>query len=694
MLRRRSADERERDHDDFGPRLYPAGGVVKARHNTQEAARADRSLRKSSRDSLDTVLIAVLILCATLPYLNTLFNSFVYDDNRQVLDNPYLKSFQYLPKVFGTTVWSFVGAQGVSNYYRPMMTLGYLFCYQVFGPLAYGFHLVNVCLNAGVVCLVFVVARRMFRDRALAFVAACLFALHPIHTEAVAWIAAVTDLEVTFFYLLTVWLFLNVARPEGKRSAWVELAMVASFAFTIFSKEQSLTLPLVATVYEHFYREDRSQTTWRQKAGRYGVLWLMDVGYVLFRVQHLGAFAPRIQMSRLGLYPSILSALVLIAQYVGKILWPWKLCAYYVFHKGSSVLDPRVIAGIAVLLACAVIFLALWRRSRTASFGFVWFFATLAPVLDVRFLAGNVFAERYLYLPSVGFCWLAGWAGIRLWRDVFKNRPFGRRAFVAATGFVVILFTVRVVARNRVWHDDRTLYTHTLKVSPDAIHIRENLGVVDWDHGNLDGAERQWRMSLKINPNDPIALNNLGLVYAKRKQYKEAAHYFRQSILRKSNYTDPHLNLGSLDLDLEKYEAAEWQLRAAVALSPLIPNCRNKLGKLYRQEGRLAEAEREFSRSVAADPNFEGYDELGDVYLKKGRTAQAEQSFASAAAINPFDAPAHFGLAKVAASDGRREEALKEYAEGLETDPNNPEAKIAVQKLRSNATNGKDFQAQ
>jgi protein O-mannosyl-transferase len=664
---------------------------VKVRDETQEAECAGRSSRKHSIDNLDTVLIAVLVLCATLPYLNTLFNGFVYDDNRQVLDNPYLKSFHYLPKVFGTTVWSFVGAQGVSNYYRPMMTLGYLFCYQVFGPLAYGFHLVNVCLNAGVVCLVFVVARRMFHDRTPAFVAAGLFALHPVHTEAVAWVAAVTSLELTFFYLLTFWLFLNVARPEGKRSSWVELAMVASFAFTIFSKEQALTLPLVAMAYEHFYREDRSQTTWRQKAGRYGVLWLMDVAYVLFRVQHLGAFAPQVQMSRLGWYPSLLSALVLITQYVVKLLWPWKLCAYYVFHKGSSVQDPRVIIGLGLLLACAVVFLALWRRSRTATFGFVWFFATLAPVLDVRFLAGNVFAERYLYLPSVGFCWLVGWAGIQLWREVYK--PLWRQGIVVAACLLAVLFAVRVVARNWDWHDDHTLYTQTLKVSPNAIHIRENLGVVEWDHGNIDGAERQWRIALQINPVDPIALNNLGLVYAKRKQYEEAAHYFRQAILRKPNYTDPHLNLGSLDLDLEKYEAAEWQLRAAVALSPLIPSCHNKLAKLYLQEGRLADAERELSLSVAADRNFEGYDGLGDVYLKEGRTAQAEQSFASAVAINAYDAHAHFGLAKVAASNGRKANALEEYARGLETDPNNPEAKNAVQRLRLNVTNGKDFQA-
>ena len=97
--------------------------------------------------------------------------------------------------------------------------------------------------------------------------------------------------------------------------------------------------------------------------------------------------------------------------------------------------------------------------------------------------------------------------------------------------------------------------------------------------------------------------------------------------------------------------------------------------------------------SLAAAPNFEGYDVLGDVYWKEGKSAEAQRSFASAAALNPFDAHAHFGLAGIAASWGRRAEALKEYAKGLETDPNNLDAKIAVQRLRSDIRNEKDFQA-
>src|SRR5208283_1396362 len=174
--------------------------------------------RPASRlDRAQALLIAALVACATLPYLNILFNGFVYDDDTQVVLNPYLRSLRYLVKIFTTDVWSFAG-ETVSNYYRPIMTFGYLVCYQLFGLRAFGFHLVSLLLHVLTVGLVFVVTERLTGDRVWAFVAGALFALHPIHTESVAWIAAVTDLEVTFFYLLAFGFFLAVAEPVGGRS--------------------------------------------------------------------------------------------------------------------------------------------------------------------------------------------------------------------------------------------------------------------------------------------------------------------------------------------------------------------------------------------------------------------------------------------------------------------------------------------
>src|SRR5713226_7232763 len=304
-----------------------------------------RSLRS------DAPLLSLLFLLAVMPYANTLANSFVYDDYPQLVDNPYVRSFRYLREVFGTTVWSFQGAQGITNYYRPLMTFGYLLCYQLFGPLPYGFHLANLLLHAAVVLILFAVTRRLFGNAALAFLAAALFALHPVHTESVAWVAGVTDIELTLCYLLAFWFFLRLEEPGGTLARHAALA--GSFVLALLSKEQALTLPLLATLYEHFYRDDRKQTSARQKASRYAALWVLAAAYLVLRARFLGGLAPVLQRPNLSWPEAFLSALALVGQYLGKLLWPLHLCAFYVFHKSSRLSDPPVLAGVFALLVCA-----------------------------------------------------------------------------------------------------------------------------------------------------------------------------------------------------------------------------------------------------------------------------------------------------------------------------------------------------
>jgi len=178
---------------------------------------SDVSERQSLSRFSDLTLIAFLVVGAALPYLNTLRNGFVSDDEMQVLHNPYIRNFHHWVRIFTTPVASYVGVRA-PNYYRPLMNVGYLLCYQVFGPHPFGFHLVNIVLHGAVVCAVFLLTKRMFQDRNLALMAAVLFAIHPIHTEAIAWIAAVPDMELSIFYLLTFWFFLAVARPGGRFS--------------------------------------------------------------------------------------------------------------------------------------------------------------------------------------------------------------------------------------------------------------------------------------------------------------------------------------------------------------------------------------------------------------------------------------------------------------------------------------------
>lgn len=646
----------------------------------------------------DSRLIVILALVAIAPYLNTLLNAFVYDDDTQVLSNPYLQNLHHLHAIFATTVWSYVGTQGVTNYYRPMMTLGYLLCYKLFGPLAYGFHLCNVALHAGIVCLLFFLTLRMSGSRTLAFIAASLFAVHPVHTESVAWIAAVTDLELTFFYLATFWFFLTMARPGGERSNWARAGMVVSFGLALLSKEQALTLPVLAMIYEHLYRNDRALTSRLQKLSRYGALWLMAAAYLLFRIRYFGALAPVTQMASLTWREAILSTVTLTGRYIAKLLWPAHLSAFYVFHKTASPLDPRFLAGLAVLALVAVLFLQLWRRDRIASFGILWFFVTLAPVLNARWMAANVFAERYLYLPSIGFCWVAAWFGARWWESAVRGargavpRRSGDGArtrlsaasIALAAGFAIVLAlaAARIVLRNRDWRNDVILYTRTLAAEPDAYEIRNNLGTVYWKQGQVELAEREWRRAVKLAPSNAIILNNLALALSKQQKYDEAVPLFERAMRLKPNYTDPHLNLGSAYRAMGEAKLAERQLLEAVRLAPLNYAAHNELARLYLDEHRGADAENQFRLSADSQPNLPAFDGLAALYAESGDRARAAEAYRRALDIDAFDSQARFGLGAIYVAEGKTADARAQYQAGLESDPQNAAARAALKKLK------------
>jgi tetratricopeptide (TPR) repeat protein len=516
-------------------------------------------------------------------------------------------------------------------------------------------------------------------------VAGALFALHPIHTESVAWIAAVTDLEVTFFYLLTFRFFLAVARPGGGRSERTLVAMGVAFVLALLSKEQAMTLPALATVYEHFYREDRSETSFSQKLARYGLLWLAGLAYLLFRIHFLGGLAPEEKLRGVPSQQIVLSAIALVGQYVWKLLWPVRLCAFYVFHASRSLFDLRVLAGLLVLLALAALFLACWRSRernvRFASFGILWFFATLAPVLNARWVGENVFTERYLYLPSVGVAWLVGLGASTLWSRA-ASRPAQQRALVLAGVTVGGLFAARIVIRNRDWNNDIVFYTRTLDLSPDADKILSSLGGVYWRQGDLDKAESTWRRVLALNPNLMGVFNGLGLVASKRHQYAEAEGFFQRAVQLMPSEAEAHLNLGDTYLQMGLRGPAELQLRAAVALSPLNIRARNKLGQLLVETGRQEEAEEQFRASVRSRPNALAYDFLGMFSIRRGAVGEAAGDFSAALSLEKFDSYAHFGLGDVYTLAGRKAEALSQYQAGLVNDPTNPQALAAVQKLR------------
>jgi len=628
--------------------------------------------------------LAFLLFLALLPYAGILHNDFtyIYDDKAQILDNPYVHTFGHLREVFTTPVWSFADAHGMTNYYRPVMTFGFLICYQIFGPLAFGFHLASLLLHAAVVMMLYLFAERLFRHRGAAFAVAGLFALHPVHVESVAWISAVTDLEVTFFYLLAFWCFLQVDNPRFGHGLLMHAAMGVCFLLALLSKEQALTLAVLAVIYEHFYRSDRAETTWAEKIGRYGVLWLLLIGYTVMRIHLMGSFAHPKGWARMTPDETLFSAFALLGQYFSKLIWPAQLSAFYVFHPTSHFFTAPVLEGVGTLILCVVVFGVLWRIARPASFGVLWLLCTLAPVLNARWMGTYVLADRYSYLPSVGFCLVVGWAGASLWQAASRRQDVWRWAVVAGASLVAGLCVLRIVTRIPDWQDDVTLISRALVAEPDEFILHDALGDAYWMRENWQLAEREWKESLRLHPDYFRPINALGALCAKQGRYDEAREYLQRAVALDPHDADSHLNLGAVYAETGKMDRAEQQFRIALSISPLNLAAHNVLGKLYFDSGRLTEAEQQFRESLQVEPNPAAYDYLGYIYTQWSDPNRAESAFKSALAMNGADSHAHYHLGLIYAATGHNSQALVELQTALAADPNNPEILSALEKLR------------
>ncbi|MBZ5662832.1 MAG: tetratricopeptide repeat protein [Acidobacteriia bacterium] len=625
-----------------------------------------------------------LFLLGLLPYVNTLLSGFVYDDNFQVVANPYVHSFRHLREIFTTTVWSFEGAAGVTNYFRPMMTLGYLLTYQIAGLVPFSFHLVNLVLNCVAVWLVFVLLRRFSGER-VALVAAGLFALHPIHTEPVAWIAAVTDLQLTVFYLGAFLLYLRLAETDRRLRARIILCVV--FLLALLSKEQAMTLPVMATIFEYFYRDDRSTTTAWEKLSRIGPLWAMAAFYLTIRTLILGGVASVLMRPNLSWHDTLLSSVSLLGGYIAKLIWPAHFAAFYVFHPSRHFIDAAVLLGAAGLVACAILFLLLWKRAHLLSFAFLLIFLPLGPVLNARWMPASVFAERYLYLPSVGFCWLLGWAAVKLWNAEGPAllRPLAR-AVPVLVAVVALLYAVRTVTRNRDWTSDEVLFRQALQSQSDASLVRSDLGAVYYNHGNLAQAEREWQEALSNGPSNVFAIDNMALLRQQQHRYLESLDYSWRALRGRPAYTMAHVNLAETLAAVGRDAEAEWQFRISTTLTPLSTRAHNGYGKFLFQRGRLEDARNEYERSVEADSTTDAYNQLGKIYFTWKDLPRAERAYRHALGVDNFDIDAHVGMGQVLEATGHPAEALREFEKGLEMDPSDAVAKAAAVRLRANSS--------
>jgi tetratricopeptide (TPR) repeat protein len=615
--------------------------------------------------------IAVILLVSFGVYINALFNGFVFDDLSLVLGNPWIKDIRSIPDIFSSSLWSF-HTSVPQNYFRPMFHIFYMLDYHIFGFRPWGFHLTKILFHMGSSLLVFFMASTIINrygggaaatetsKQYIPFVAALLFATHPIHTEAVL---GITEVSLAFFYFLSFYLYVR-ADVTGRG---VSVSSLAFFFLAALSKETALTLPVLLFAYDFsFKRIDK----FKHLIKRYLPYLAVSGIYFILRIYALGGFAPTKVHADLSTYQYFINVFPLFAGYLEKLVLPVNLNAAYVFHPISSVLEWRGTISLVVTTGFIITLYLLRNRNRVVFFSLLWVVIPLLPAFYIPALGEHIFAERYLYLPSVGFVIIVsvGLCGIA---SLDALRGMAVPIMLSIVFVITALYSVGTIKRNPVWKNELTLWSDTVKKSPDSYISHNNLGFAYYNLGRTDEAIEELILALRLKPFYAGAHNNLGNALAIQNRIDEAIEEYKLALRLEPDNAGAHNNLGTAYHKQGRIDEAIESYMLATSLRPGLAEAHNNLGDAYADQGRTDEAIEEYRVAARLEPNFAlPHYNLGNVYLNLGQLEKAIRQYKYALRLEPGFAEAHNNLGGAYADQGRTDEAIEEYRVASRLDPN------------------------
>jgi tetratricopeptide (TPR) repeat protein len=611
-------------------------------------------------------------LLATTLYLPTLRNDFVFDDRGVVLENPLLLDVRDLPRLFAAPYWNTPRVPS-GGLYRPVTTASFaLDRLAAHGFRPAWFHLVNALLHGVVTGLATALALRLFPGPWPALAAGILFAVHPVHVEAVAGVVGRSEILAAGFTLLALFADDAARRRRGPPAALAAILAPCLVLLAILSKESAVAAPVLILLFA------RLRGTGPQRARSRGH-WLL-VGYaaaiaaaVGLRWLALGDLRPRPipfvdnPAAAQGALWGRVTALAVVPRLAVLLLWPERLSADYSYAQipiPASWLDPWTLAG--ALLVTAVLFagVRLWRKGSPAGFALLVVPAGLLLTCNLLVFIGTLLAERLLYLPSLGLCLLAG--------ALVASFP---RPALASVAVLACLGAWRTAARLPEWHDDFSLYRAAAAVSPSSARIRYNLGNAFLQHGDFSQAEEEYRRALDIYPDFADALGNLGMAFLQQGRGQAALDTLQQAAARLPKNAEIRVNLGSARRLLGDEAGAEAEFRRAIALDPSSANAWNNLGSLLLRRDDVPGAVAALEKAADANPGFALFRvNLADAYNAAGRPQEARRQFEEAARLDPSLPEVARGRGEAALERGDRAAAEREFRIAAEGTPPSPRA--------------------
>lgn len=501
---------------------------------------ATHSGRRDRRGELLWVLPALLL--GLLVYANTLNGSFVYDDQRQIVRNTLIQDGGQFWTALSSDVWAFKGGdQAVSNYWRPSFVLWMILNFRLFGLDAFGWHVTNILLHLAVIGMVFALMRRLNLSRPVSGAIALVFAVHPVHTESVAWISGSPDLILCLALLGSMWFVLSL----GERRTPLRWAMALGLGLVALGAKEIAILYPVIVVALLWRRKTESGEKGLPLPKALSIAWpfaAAGVVYFIVRQALLGRVA-QLPEGAAGLVGTILTAPAVFTFYLRQVVFPYWIGPSYPLRAvttgnlgAANFLIPLVVCGL-------VVGWMVWMatRAKIARIGLALFLVPLIPAMYIAaFHPEQLVHDRYLYLPLLGFLILTipllATLLQRLW-PAAKAREYWP---VYAVGLVICVpLALQTVTYNRAWLSDLALWEWGIRSDPGSAFNYQQYGVYLHEAKRLDEAMDALNRSIEINP-QAIAYLARGTTEIDRKAYAEAERDLREVTSKQIEEVSPY----------------------------------------------------------------------------------------------------------------------------------------------------------
>ena len=614
--------------------------------------------KKSTSWKTSLPLFALFLITLAVYYPSLQGGFLNIDDQYYVDENEFVRdlSLKGIYKIFTSII--------VVNYF-PLQILSYAIDYHLWGLNPFGYRLGNLIFHLGNAFLVFFLLRRLLAGRTwLSFAGSLIFSLHPVNVESVAWVSERKNVLSVFFLLLSFLAYFRYL--EGKRKGLDYGLSLGLYVLSILAKVSSVVFPLLLILYDMCFTT-RSRKEWIKDKIPFFLMSAFFSGLAVY-IYHLQKIIPGYH----GGHPihNFLTMANVVVEYILSLFVPLYLNFYYDTRLVQSLGEYQFLLSFSFLLLVTVLAIRWYRKERPLFFSLLWFFIPLLPVLNIVPIA-ILRADRYLYLPSVGFAYFLTWGIPRMLGNT------GRKGSWAALGVLFLIagaFGLISEEQAGYWRSPFHLWSRVMNYIPSEAKAYLFLGNNARDRGQITLAETLYREALDRAPRSPAALNNLGLLYLNKGRVEEAHPLFQKSLESDPDYPDAQINLGISYWKKGEVEQAIAAFEKARKNKTTRATANNNLGVIYQGRGDLDRALALFRESVRESPqDMAACLNLALALEKSGQTDEAIVQLEKARARQPREFPIHYQLGTLYLKTGNPLLAAENFSEALQLKPEDPD---------------------